>query len=268
MAEAPNPNPQTHIQIELPSPNQTPMAENPNPDHNPNPQTHIKIKHASLDSTSLQPQTPMAESPNPDPDPIPETHVENRRPPPNPTFLQTLTPIAESPNLNPQTHVEIKTVQPPLQIMSTELTAEELLKEQKLPFPFFRRLSHRKESTWVISVFVILHLIAFAATMIINDCWRNSHEQCVFKQLGRFSFQPLPENPLLGPSASAWVSRFRVVYLYVGFGFRFSWISMWKIGSLIIVYLVDCALIDLEILEALCKCSVSCINDLLSEVIF
>ncbi|KAL3639259.1 SNARE-binding exocyst subunit S6 [Castilleja foliolosa] len=37
---------------------------------------------------------------------------------------------------------------------------------------------------------------------IVNDCWGNSHEQCVFKKLGRFSFQPLSENPLLGPSAS------------------------------------------------------------------
>ncbi|KAG8379585.1 hypothetical protein BUALT_Bualt07G0104200 [Buddleja alternifolia] len=106
--------------------------------------------------------------------------------------------MAEAPI--PQTQIDIKPIQAR---MSVELTAEELLKEQRVPFPFFRPLSHRKENTWVISVFVILHLIAFAATMIVNDCWRNSHTQCAFKQLGRFSFQPLDENPLLGPSASS-----------------------------------------------------------------
>ncbi|KAK4485829.1 hypothetical protein RD792_008476 [Penstemon davidsonii] len=93
-----------------------------------------------------------------------------------------------------ETHIEIKPR------MSVELTSED---EQTIPFPFFRPLSQRKENTWIISVFVILHLIAFAATMIVNDCWGNSHEQCALKQLGRFSFQPLSENPFLGPSSSA-----------------------------------------------------------------
>ena len=99
--------------------------------------------------------------------------------------------------------MEIKSIPPSFPRMSTELSAEELLKEQKVPFPFFRRISDRKESTWIISLFVILHLIAFAATMIVNNCWGNSHGECALKQLGRFSFQPLAENPLLGPSASA-----------------------------------------------------------------
>ncbi|KAA8546347.1 hypothetical protein F0562_002914 [Nyssa sinensis] len=39
--------------------------------------------------------------------------------------------------------------------------------------------------------------------MIVNDCWRNSHGDCALQPLGRLSFQPLSENPLLGPSASA-----------------------------------------------------------------
>ncbi|KAL6563204.1 hypothetical protein OROHE_005791 [Orobanche hederae] len=105
---------------------------------------------------------------------------------------------------NPKLHsqIDIKSTQPPLYRMSADLTANELLKENTIPFHFFRRLSQRKENTWIISVFVILHLIAFCATMIVNDCWRNSHAQCVFRQLGRFSFQPLSENPLLGSSAS------------------------------------------------------------------
>ncbi|EYU21797.1 hypothetical protein ABFS82_09G078700 [Erythranthe guttata] len=121
--------------------------------------------------------------------------------------------MAETPKL--QTHIEMKHVQPPHPRFSAELTAEELLREQRIPFPFFRPLSQRKENTWVISLFVILHLIAFAATMIVNDCWGNSHAQCALKQLGRFSFQPLSENPLLGPSSSALdtVGALRLRYL-------------------------------------------------------
>ncbi|KAK9270653.1 hypothetical protein L1049_026235 [Liquidambar formosana] len=38
--------------------------------------------------------------------------------------------------------------------------------------------------------------------MFVNDCWRKSHGECAFKSLGRLSFQPLSENPLLGPSCS------------------------------------------------------------------
>ncbi|KAL0415504.1 UNVERIFIED_CONTAM: RHOMBOID-like protein 8 [Sesamum latifolium] len=91
--------------------------------------------------------------------------------------------MEETPKL--QTQIEIGPIQTPQPRMSAELTAEELLKEQRIPFPFFRPLSQRKENTWLISVFFILHLIAFAATMIVNDCWEISHAQCALKQLGR-----------------------------------------------------------------------------------
>lgn len=62
--------------------------------------------------------------------------------------------------------------------------------------------SRRHGDTWVISLFVILHTGVFIATMLVNDCWTNSHGDCAFKDLGRLSFQPLSENPLLGPSES------------------------------------------------------------------
>lgn len=54
----------------------------------------------------------------------------------------------------------------------------------------------------MVSVFVILHAGVFIATMLVNDCWTNSHGDCILKDLGRLSFQPLSENPLLGPSES------------------------------------------------------------------
>ncbi|XP_012078131.2 RHOMBOID-like protein 8 isoform X1 [Jatropha curcas] len=81
------------------------------------------------------------------------------------------------------------------------LDFNESLQNQKTPF-FNSSSRRRRNDTWVISIFVIFHLIAFVATMIVNDCWSNSHGDCTVKTLRRMSFQPLSENPLLGPSAS------------------------------------------------------------------
>ncbi|XP_027358043.1 RHOMBOID-like protein 8 [Abrus precatorius] len=72
--------------------------------------------------------------------------------------------------------------------------------DQRIPLMKSRR--RRRGDTWVVSVFVIIHIGVFIATMLVNDCWSNSHGDCVLQPLGRFSFQPLPENPLLGPSQS------------------------------------------------------------------
>ncbi|KAK6246116.1 hypothetical protein SCA6_009206 [Theobroma cacao] len=59
-------------------------------------------------------------------------------------------------------------------------------------FPFFKsRYRQRSSDTWLISIFVILHLLAFITTMLFN-----------YFSLGSALFQPLSENPLLGPSAS------------------------------------------------------------------
>ncbi|XP_059451698.1 RHOMBOID-like protein 8 [Corylus avellana] len=104
-------------------------------------------------------------------------------------------------------HIEIKAPPsppppPPSIPFSTDLAAAGL-QDQRIPF--FRSRSRRSRSggdTWVISVFVILHVVAFFATMLVNDCWTISHQDCAFRALGRLSFQTLSENPLLGPSAS------------------------------------------------------------------
>ncbi|CAJ2644300.1 RHOMBOID-like protein 8 [Trifolium pratense] len=72
---------------------------------------------------------------------------------------------------------------------------------QDPPLKSNRRL-RRRGDTWVISVLVLIHIGFFIATMLVNDCFTNSHGDCTFPSLGRFSFQPLAENPLLGPSMS------------------------------------------------------------------
>ncbi|PKA47960.1 hypothetical protein AXF42_Ash016307 [Apostasia shenzhenica] len=68
--------------------------------------------------------------------------------------------------------------------------------------PFFGRRHRGSENTWAISLFVVLHLVAFVATMVVNNCPEKSAGDCSLRSLGRFSFQPLAENPLLGPSSS------------------------------------------------------------------
>ena len=54
---------------------------------------------------------------------------------------------------------------------------------------------------WMVPTFVVVNIAMFLITMSINNCPKNS-VSCFADFLGRFSFQPLKENPLLGPSSS------------------------------------------------------------------
>ncbi|KAE8680452.1 RHOMBOID-like 1 isoform 2 [Hibiscus syriacus] len=58
----------------------------------------------------------------------------------------------------------------------------------------------KKWVPWLIPGFVLVNIFLFIITMYINNC-PNTSNNCVGKFLGRFSFQPFKENPLLGPSA-------------------------------------------------------------------
>lgn len=58
----------------------------------------------------------------------------------------------------------------------------------------------KKWVTWLIPCFVIANIVMFVITMYVNNCPKKS-VSCVARFLGRFSFQPFKENPLLGPSS-------------------------------------------------------------------
>ncbi|XP_014497192.1 RHOMBOID-like protein 1 [Vigna radiata var. radiata] len=63
----------------------------------------------------------------------------------------------------------------------------------------------RRWFPWLVPTFVLANIVVFIVTMYINDCPKHSFtgsSSCVASFLGRFSFQPLKENPLLGPSSS------------------------------------------------------------------
>ncbi|XP_073158497.1 RHOMBOID-like protein 1 [Henckelia pumila] len=67
----------------------------------------------------------------------------------------------------------------------------------------YREVKHfKKWFPWLIPSFVIANTVMFVITMYVNNCPKNS-VSCVARFLGRLSFQPFGENPLLGPSSSA-----------------------------------------------------------------
>uniref|UniRef100_A0A5B6ZH26 RHOMBOID-like protein n=1 Tax=Davidia involucrata TaxID=16924 RepID=A0A5B6ZH26_DAVIN len=60
-------------------------------------------------------------------------------------------------------------------------------------------------TSWLIPIFVVANVAMFIVLMYINNCPKNSsvlQGKCVARFLGRFSFQPLMENPMFGPSSS------------------------------------------------------------------
>lgn len=65
------------------------------------------------------------------------------------------------------------------------------------------RYNRGKRGAWLITLFVILNVAVFIVAMFINNCPKDSgRDNCTIRFLGRFSFQPLKENPLFGPSSS------------------------------------------------------------------
>ncbi|KAI5682409.1 hypothetical protein M9H77_03637 [Catharanthus roseus] len=65
----------------------------------------------------------------------------------------------------------------------------------------YREVKHfKKWFPWLIPSFVVANVGMFVITMFINNCPKNS-VSCSARFLGRLSFQPFKENPLLGPSS-------------------------------------------------------------------
>lgn len=90
-------------------------------------------------------------------------------------------------------------------------------------------------TSWLVPMFVVANVAVFVVAMYINNCPKeNSRVQgnCVAGFLGRFSFQPLKENPLFGPSSKTWgvvrwYRSFCLCWFYFGnliIGFVLEWI--------------------------------------------
>lgn len=67
--------------------------------------------------------------------------------------------------------------------------------------------------SWLIPIIVLANIAVFVVEMYVNNCpkrirnransFEDDDDKCVARFLGRFSFQPLSENPLFGPSSAA-----------------------------------------------------------------
>ncbi|RCV39776.1 hypothetical protein SEVIR_8G260500v4 [Setaria viridis] len=63
---------------------------------------------------------------------------------------------------------------------------------------------YRRWSPWLVSAATVACVALFLVTMYVNDCPKHN-SNCAAGFLGRFAFQPLKENPLLGPSSATLV---------------------------------------------------------------
>lgn len=101
--------------------------------------------------------------------------------------------------------LEIKVVDPPPppQISNVSAARSSPGGRQRASFAEFRPF--KLWFPWLVPAIVAANIVLFAVSMFINDCPKNS-QKCSARFLGRFAFQPMKENPLLGPSSSTWVS--------------------------------------------------------------
>lgn len=60
--------------------------------------------------------------------------------------------------------------------------------------------------TWLVPTVIIINIALFFVAMYLNDCPAHSQTCIGASFLGRFAFQGIHENPLLGPSAATYVS--------------------------------------------------------------
>ncbi|CAN6484876.1 unnamed protein product [Victoria cruziana] len=64
--------------------------------------------------------------------------------------------------------------------------------------------SESEWTSWLVPIFVVANVAMFIVVMFVNDCPKRRHPtggSCVASFLGRFSFEPIKENPLFGPSS-------------------------------------------------------------------
>lgn len=66
-------------------------------------------------------------------------------------------------------------------------------------------------TSWLVPMFVVANIAMFIVVMFVNDCPKNNsgvQGKCVARFLGKFSFEPLKENPLFGASSSTYYDFF------------------------------------------------------------
>jgi len=76
----------------------------------------------------------------------------------------------------------------------------------KVPSPLYPQHEGEREWVpWIVPVFFVANITVFVVTMYVNNCPAHTtarDDKCIGRFLGRFAFQPLRQNPLLGPSSA------------------------------------------------------------------
>lgn len=73
----------------------------------------------------------------------------------------------------------------------------------KVPSPLYPQHEGEREWVpWLVPVIFVASITVFVVTMYANNCPARRDAKCVARFLGRFSFQPLRQNPLFGPSSA------------------------------------------------------------------
>ena len=76
----------------------------------------------------------------------------------------------------------------------------------KVPSPLYPQHEGEREWVpWIVPVFLVANITVFVVVMYANNCPAHTlprDGKCVARFLHRFSFQPLRQNPLLGPSSA------------------------------------------------------------------
>jgi hypothetical protein len=74
---------------------------------------------------------------------------------------------------------------------------------QQSPFYYDQAAAQeRHHSSWLVPLVVVANVAMFLVVMFYNDCPSGGGDCVGRRYLRRFSFQPLKENPLLGPSSA------------------------------------------------------------------
>lgn len=77
------------------------------------------------------------------------------------------------------------------------------------PSPFYNDpiTLEKTHKPWLVPTIVVVEIIVFVFEMVVNNCpgHDSAYGSCVAKFLGRLSFQPWKENPLLGPTSNTYV---------------------------------------------------------------
>lgn len=76
------------------------------------------------------------------------------------------------------------------------------------PYVYYKETTNKQWTPWLVPMVAVAEVIFFVIVMFVNSCPDNygatslfgQSRHCVASFLGRLSFQPWKENPLLGPS--------------------------------------------------------------------